>query len=565
MVSVCHAWRWRWRFARTAVPVLAASTLTLLPLPISPLHAGQPGAATFDGRVLDAQSGRPIAEAVVVLVGDATGTQRVAVTDAAGRFALIPLEMEPFTLRASAVGYVGRRFGQRHALDSGARLTHTSATLQDLELTLRRGGGISGRVLDPDGLPMEFAEIEALRPRLQRDQRILVPIGSAQSGADGRFTINGLPEGSYYVGAFDPADEATLDATGQSVWHHIFYPGVAAAIDATRVGVEPGATVSGLEFTLRTIPRVSVGGRLLTPEGADLISGAVTLSPESGSGISLGPNLAATVTPDGAFEFTRVQPGTYRIRAQATGRNSTNPLFATFLIAVQEVDLSSVVLSLNRGTRLEGRLEFEPRNGTRPPPSLDVVWLGAPMGDGALSWGMTTAPARLDGSFAFDSPEGTRVIRPTELPPPWSLERVTLRGRDITDRPMDFSQGDTLDDVRVVLTDQLTRLTGLVTTAAGEPVSDRAVVALSANPFLRHAGSRHTRLVYPDLNGRYDIVGLPPGTYLVSVVGELYEGELVEREMFDVIARVGRNAVIEAGATTTLDLTLGDEGERLAQ
>ena len=170
-----------------------------------------------------------------------------------------------------------------------------------------------------------------------------------------------------------------------------------------------------------------------------------------------------------------------------------------------------------------------------------------------------------DGSFAFDSPEGARVIRPTQLPPPWSLERVLLRGRDITDSPVDFSQGDTLSDLRVILTDQLTRLTGLVTNQTGEPVSDRAVVAVSANPFLRHAGSRHMRLVYPDLSGRYDIAGLPPGAYLVSVVDELYEGELFDREVLDVIARAGQEATIEAGETTTLDLMIGGKGERLAQ
>ena len=153
------------------------------------------------------------------------------------------------------MGYVGRRFGQRRALDAGTRLTRASAEIRDLEIMLRRGGTISGRVLGPDGLPLEFAEVEALRPRLQSNQRILVPIGSAQSSADGRFTINGLPTGSYYIGAFDAGEEAPLDVTGQLVWQHTYYPGVSAAVDATRVRLEPGATVSDLEFAIQTIPR----------------------------------------------------------------------------------------------------------------------------------------------------------------------------------------------------------------------------------------------------------------------------------------------------------------------
>jgi hypothetical protein len=258
-----------------------------------------------------------------------------------------------------------------------------------------------------------------------------------------------------------------------------------------------------------------------------------------------------------------VQPGTYRIRGQASAAESAAQLFGTFLIGIEDRDLLNVAVSLNRGARLEGRLEFASSGGV-PPPAVDGIWINAPMGDGVLSWGMTATRAGADGTFAFDSPEGARVIRPIELPPPWSLERVLYRGRDITDSPLDFIQGQTYTDLRVILTDQTSRLTGLITDETGAVVSDRAVVALSANPALRHAGSRHIRLVYPDLNGRYDIRGLPAGTYVVAVVEELYEGELFEREVFDLIALMGEEATLSRGEATTLDLTVRSECERLA-
>lgn len=187
------------------------------------------------------------------------------------------------------------------------------------------------------------------------------------------------------------------------------------------------------------------------------------------------------------------------------------------------------------------------------------------MADGTLTRGTTSAPTRPDGTFLFDSPPGPRVIRIGALPPPWVLDRVLYQGRDVIDVALDFTQGASVRELRVILTDQSSRLTGLVTDDAGDPVTDRAVVVVSRNPFLRFAGSRHVQLTYPDLNGRYDIAGLPTGSYLVALVEELYPGELSGRADFDAVASAGMEAVIEAGTTTTLDLKVDADAERLAR
>ena len=73
------------------------------------------------------------------------------------------------------------------------------------------------------------------------------------------------------------------------------------------------------------------------------------------------------------------------------------------------------------------------------------------------------------------------------------------------------------------------------------------------------------QLAYPDLNGRYDIAGLPSGRYLMALVEELYPGELYGRADFDAVAAIGTEAIIEAGTTTTLDITVAPDAERLAR
>ena len=81
------------------------------------------------------------------------------------------------------------------------------------------------------------------------------------------------------------------------------------------------------------------------------------------------------------------------------------------------------------------------------------------------------------------------------------------------------------------------------------------------------------RLVYPDLNGRYDISGLPSGAYLVSVAEELYDGELFEREVFDAIVSGGnrgdraggRNDDVESDGASSRCQTTGRLSPVLAE
>ena len=491
---VRHAGHNPWRLALTIVlllPAAAAQSAGGFALaPPAPrlsesttVATRQVQSAIIAGHVTDAETRQPIADAVVVITDDETGSQKVGVTDASGRYEVANLRDATYRLRTSALGYVGRRYGQRHALDIGSAVALGPAqSLGNIDFVLRRGGTISGRVFDAAGNPMELAEVEALRPQLQRNQRVLVPIRRAPSNASGAFSITGLPPGSYYIGAFDPATEGRIDARGQILWSHTFYPGVTSAVDARRVPLSSGGLVSAIEFEVQTVAQVRVGGRLLSPQGSDLRSGAVTLSPESRGGVDLGPTLAATVTPNGQFEFEQVPAGTYRIRAQASDYSSLAAVFGTLFITVEGNDLTNLALSLNRGTRLEGQIELVPSAGTSPPADLSGIWVNTPMADGALSWGMATTRAAGDGTFRFDSPEGARVIRLRELPPPWTLDRVLHRGRDITDSPLDFVQGASHTAVRVILTDRSGRLTGLVTDASGEPVREPAGGGLASQP-----------------------------------------------------------------------------------
>ena len=191
-------------------------------------------------------------------------------------------------------------------------------------------------------------------------------------------------------------------------------------------------------------------------------------------------------------------------------------MFGTFQVIVQNEDVSNIHLALGPGAQLSGRVAFD---ATRSMPQADLtqILVSAPAIDGTMFGGEPQGRVEPDGTFRLDSVlAGERFIRVDSLPEAWALQTVYYRGRDITDTPLALGKGEQVRNIRLVLTDRITRLTGAVRDENQEIVTDHTVVALPANELLRRRRGRHVRLAYPDVNGQYQIQGLPAGLYLVA-------------------------------------------------
>ncbi|MBQ01403.1 MAG: hypothetical protein CL477_12040 [Acidobacteria bacterium] len=484
-------------------------------------------------------------------------------TGETGEFAIGDLPAATYALHVSAVDYVGRQYGQRHPLEDGVPIPlRTGETRGQVDVALLPAGVISGHVTSQDGQPVAFAEVEALRPRLESNVRVLLPVGRAESNERGEFRLVGLPPGHYYVAAIDPADEGTADATGQIHWTQTFYPGTSTAAGAERVRLTSGATLTDIDFPVLGTSRVTVRGQLINPDNSELATGSVIMGPESDEGLALGAAQAAIVRPDGTFEFANVSPGGYRLRASARTMLPGPTLFGSFQLDVQDAAISNALLSLSRGANLFGQVEVADGT-THPVPVMTDLWVSAPMADGSTGSGLTRSQVLGDSTFSLATPGGVRVIRLEQLPDPWSLQEVVYQGRNVIDVPFDLRSEEERERIRLILTDLASRLVGVVQDEDGNVITDRAIVALSLNPAFWQAGNRHIQLTYPDLSGRYEINGLPAGVYLVAAVAGIHASDLYELEVFQEIAAAGTEALIEAGETTTLDLILTVGGNRL--
>ena len=131
--------------------VTAVGTTALGPQPQTP-GALPPATASIAGRLLNATTGQPIIGGVVVLRELASRDQRVVMTGDTGKFVLVGLPAATYTLHASALGYVGRQYGQHHTLWDGIPIELQTAEVRSrVDVALTPGGAITGRVTTESG------------------------------------------------------------------------------------------------------------------------------------------------------------------------------------------------------------------------------------------------------------------------------------------------------------------------------------------------------------------------------------------------------------------------------
>lgn len=137
----------------------------------------------IDGSVIDAGSGRPVAGAAVTV----TPGDRRLTSGADGRFS-VRVTPGSYSVSASLFGYV--------PASVQVEVTEGGFTAADLRLTPVPSGSITGTaVLDESGHGIPGVTVTVLD----------VPVElTAQTGTDGTYTIDGVPEGTYRVAASSP-------------------------------------------------------------------------------------------------------------------------------------------------------------------------------------------------------------------------------------------------------------------------------------------------------------------------------------------------------------------------
>jgi hypothetical protein len=527
-------------------------------------------AGLISGRVVTADTGRPVKRARVLVTAAELPQGRATLTDDSGAFEITALPAGRYSLNASKTGFIALSYGQRRPLQAGTPLQLAEGQqLKGVELRLPRGGAISGHIFDEDGEPMPGAAVRLMRYEYLQGDRRLVPVGADQTDDRGLYRIWGLNPGEYYVSAIGrspnpgrgpgagrmgggPAGgavmaEALAGAAGNVVmfpgqadsqdapvgYAPTYYPGATSIAEARPVALGLSAEALNIDFGVQLVRTARVGGRVVNPDGTASSTGNVTLAPD-GAQVAAGPmgtSYAARIQWDGAFTIANVPPGRYTLRAR--GDDGDAPAFGILPLTVAGDDVGGVNVVLAAGATLSGTVTFEPGRQAVPA-DLSQIRVTAPAADGSAFGRTPEARVDQEGKFTLEGvPPGSHLVRSNGAPRGWMLKAAVVDGRDVVDVSLEIRSGQKITGVSLVFSDKLSEVGGLVTDDQGVPVTDFTVLAFPTDPATWRPQSRRIMTSRPDQTGRFQIRGLPPGEYYLATVDPAEQGEWFEPAFLD--------------------------------
>jgi hypothetical protein len=399
---------------------------------------------------------------------------------------------------------------------SGVREGRTAAR----DFTLVKWGAVTGRVRDDYGDPVHGAMVTLLQMRYDRGRRRLAPVPVAPRATNdrGEFRIFAVPPGEYVVMARTPDD--AFDVSGYAT---TFYPGVLVGSEARSISLGLGGEADGVDFALVAAPTVRVSGRTLDSSGKPTTQLRLSLMSKD----NLTAPLQAAIEADGSFALENVPPGPYVLRADAGRTNTfTEGEFVALPLVVGASDVTDLVVQAAPGSTITGRFVFDRSVAASDPPASAVAISAIPADPDAAPDFIASTQANAVGVFQLRGITGQRRLQVTRVPPAFMVSSILVNGRDVIDEPMPFGlASESLDDVQVVLTDRVTRLSVRVMQGQQPVPAGVHVVIFSADPARLYPLSRYYQHHTTGSDGGITLTGLPPGNYFAAAARTIPAGD----------------------------------------
>src|SRR5262245_2754039 len=522
------------------------------------------GTATVSGRVT--LKGEPARGVMVILQTqnqNASTTPR-ARTDESGRFNFTGLPAGRYSVSALAPGYFsledsnfpGMR-GKTFNLTDGDRV-------ENVDLEIKRGGVIAGRVTDAQGRPVIEERVNIIK--FDADNRLRSAFYYSANydmyitDDRGFYRIYGLPEGRYLVsvGHAERPGSATI-ISRREFYPRVFYPNATSESEAKVIEVGEGSEATNIDITVSdpkqtydVYGRVVDGGSGQPVAGVEVVVGPVTkegryVGGYAGSGARSGPN--------GEFRIIGALPGKHAILARPDEQNG-GVISDPVIVDIVEDTVTGVEVRVRQGATISGVVVIEGTNDPKVHAKLSQISLSAtvrPTSPGPRVPIRGSGRVNADGSFRLSGLQPGKVIIAMSHTRDLAMSRIERNGAPAIDG-IEVAEGEQVTGVRVVL--------------AYGPLAIRGEFRVIGGTLLAgyrfYAAPRRVDQTAPnppgaeiDARGQFVIENLAPGEYEIGVIPFFYpDGQPLSPEIRRLISSVKERVILSGGNSPPIVLTL---------
>ncbi len=510
--------------------------------------------ASIKGRVVALDNGQGLGKVALSLIPferTEDGRPLTVRTTPDGQYEFKQVTPGRYRLFASRNGFARQAYGQKpgneNDLASASPLdVRAGEALDNINLTLIRGGAIEGRILDQDGEPAARVTVSLVRARYVQGKRVLQPSGSDQTDDRGQFRIFDIPPGAYYIMATTRAFGMTDE--NRAVYPPIYFPGVLDPQEATKVKMIPGGDLRGYDLALFETTGYRISGKVASPDGQALRRVFVTARKLPASGLSQ-PAASQGTGTQGDFTLRGLIPGSYRLVAQE--RREDRFLTGSTIVDIGNQDVSGVVLALGSGAELQGRVVVEGEAQLPNLASLRVaaIPLDSDSGAGFRFRSNSGSTLKEDGTFALkDLTEGPARIVLSQPAGNSYVKSIRAQGKNVTDVPLELHSGDRIQGVEILVASNGAQLAGTVKeNANAQPISGTSVLIYPADARLIGPNSRYIRTVQSGQQGEFALQGLVPAEYKICALLDHESGSEYDPEYLQLLDRVSKTVQLGAG------------------
>jgi hypothetical protein len=326
---------------------------------------------TVSGRVTTSD-GKPVVNINVALMpadnapeSKATGR---ATTDADGRYRIPNVPAGRYRLQTLAPVYVSPEDRSAGFFNGGKIVTvGVNETVEDIDVTLVRGGVITGRVTNAEGKPVIAERVtitNANQPNARGAGAWVVSPYEFETDDRGIYRVYGVPPGRYLVSVGQDRDGGmVIVGPAPAQYARTFHPNAPDAAQAKPVEVAAGGEAANVDISIADAPKsYEARGKIVDESGnpvAGIRYGQGALRGDARAVGAWGSDGSAT-NADGEFVVRNLMPGRYAVFAiENFSANALDVYSDAVQFEITDSNVSGLIVKVHRGASLSGTVTIE--------------------------------------------------------------------------------------------------------------------------------------------------------------------------------------------------------------